>query len=29
VILRQLLQGSPPAVSLAAFLPGRLMEPVY
>jgi glycine oxidase len=29
LIVRQLLQGKPPEVSLAAFLPGRLMEAVH
>jgi glycine oxidase len=29
VIVRQLLQGKPPEISLAAFLPGRLMEAVH
>jgi glycine oxidase len=29
VIVRQLLQGSTPEVSLAAFLPGRLMEAAH
>ena len=29
LIVRQLLQGNPPEVSLAAFLPGRLMEAVH
>jgi glycine oxidase len=29
LIVRQLLQGQPPEVSLAAFMPGRLMEAVH
>ena len=29
LIIRQLLQGKPPEVSLSAFLPGRLMEAVH